>query len=230
MSDQIQNPTQQTVTTNATNTTPDGALNATNTTAAVGQLTTNTAPVFDPSTLSPEALAWVDRQRTQASQTARANAKKELMKDQNFLNQVRQGMVQEVQTTVETGMEEKINALMLRTATSEVSRILENAGIPREQMQTYIDLFVSNDIDGSIEKATNFVSAFTTSLQSLKDAQQKHDIVNMTTPQTARATVSEQQALQARLDEARKEQSWRSRDVRIAAIMREASEKGITLK
>ena len=187
------------------------------------------ASQFDPSTLSPEALAWVDRQRTQASQTARANARRDLMKDESFLNEVRQTMQTQVQQTVEQQMQSQISQLNRRVATSEVTRILSGAKIPTEQMPTYIELFVNDDIDASIQKATNFVSAFTTSLQSMQEAQQQSDIRNMTTPPTASNSVSEQQALQARLDEARKNINFRARDVLISSIMREASEKGITL-
>lgn len=151
------------------------------------------------------------------------------MKDESFLNEVRQTMQTQVQQTVEQQMQSQISQLNRRVATSEVTRILSGAKIPTEQMPTYIELFVNDDIDASIQKATNFVSAFTTSLQSMQEAQQQSDIRNMTTPPTASNSVSEQQALQARLDEARKNINFRARDVLISSIMREASEKGITL-
>lgn len=138
-------------------------------------------------------------------------------------------MQTQVQQTVEEQMQSQISQLNKRLATSEVTRILSSAKIPQEQMPTYIELFVNEDIDASIQKATNFVSAFTTSLQSMKEAQQQSDIRNMTTPATASVSVSEQQALQARLDEARKNINFRARDVLISSIMREASEKGIKL-
>lgn len=151
------------------------------------------------------------------------------MKDESFLNEVRKTMQTQVQQTVEEQMQSQISQLNKRLATSEVTRILSSAKIPQEQMPTYIELFVNEDIDASIQKATNFVSAFTTSLQSMKEAQQQSDIRNMTTPATASVSVSEQQALQARLDEARKNINFRARDVLISSIMREASEKGIKL-
>lgn len=217
MADPVQNQTQQTQGT----TEPQ-----TQQTQQTQQTTTNQ---FDPKTLSPEAMAWVDRQRTQASQTARANARKDLLKDESFLNEVRKSMQPQVQQTVEQQMQGQISDLNKRLATSEVMRILSGANIPAEQMTTYVELFANEDIDASIQRATNFVSAFTTSLQTFRDAQQQQAVQNMTTPQTSSSSVSEQQALQARLDEARKSTNFRSRDVLISSIIREASEKGITL-
>lgn len=192
--------------------------------------TTPVQTAFDPNTLSPEAKAWVDRQRTQASQTARANARKELLKDESFLNEIRQSMQPQVQHSVEEQMQGQITALNKRLANSEVTRILQSANIPTEQMATYVELFATEDIDTSIQNATNFVSAFNTSLQTFKQMQQQQAIQSMPTPQTASTSVSEQQALQARLDEARNNLNPRLRDIAISAIMREASEKNITLK
>ena len=185
--------------------------------------------MFDPSTLSPEALAYVDRERTRASQTARANARKELMKDESFLNEVRQGMQTQVQQTVEEQNQMQIKALTRKLAVSEVSRVLSDANLPSDQLESYVNMFVTDDIDKSVELASNFVSLFNTSLQNAKEAQQISAVQNMTTPQSAVATVSEQQALQARLDEVRKNASFRSKDVQISAILREAQQKGITL-
>lgn len=185
---------------------------------------------FDPSTLSAEALAWVDRQRTQASQTARANARKDLLKDEKFLNEVRSNMQPQVQQTVEQQMQAQMSAMSKRLSTSEVSRILTNGGIPNNQLDAYVEMFASEDIDSSIQRATNFVSTFNTTLQSMRDVQQQQAIQNMTTPHTSSVSVSEQQTLQSRLDEARKNTTFKGRDVFISSILREASEKGIILK
>lgn len=172
----------------------------------------------------------MDRQRTQAAQTARENTRKNLLKDEAFLDQVRQSMQPQVQQTIEQQMQGQISNLNKRLAVSEVTRILSGANIPNEQMSTYVELFANEDIDKSIERATNFVSAFTTSLKVYKEAQQQQAVQNMTTPQTAATSVSEQQALQARLDEARKNTNPRVRDVYVSSIIREANEKGIILK
>ena len=195
------------------------------------QQTGNHTPAsqFDPSTLSPEAMAWVDRQRTQASQTARANARKDLMKDESFLAEVRNTMQPQVQRTVEEQTNEKITSLTRRLAASEVKSVLTAGGIPADKIQECVDMFAGDDIDESVRKASNFVSMLTTSVQSMVDAQQQQAVRNMPTPQTSATSVSEQQALQSRLDEARKNTNFRARDVLISSIIREASEKGITL-
>ena len=90
-------------------------------------------------------------------------------------------------------------------------------------------MFASEDIDKSVEMVNTFVSSFNNTLQSRIDKQHQEEIQTMTTPQTAAATVTEQQDLQAQLDEARKDTSF-MKNVRISAIYRTASEKGITLK
>lgn len=189
-----------------------------------------TASQFDPSTLSPEALAWVDRQRTQASQTARANARKDLMRDDSFLNEIKQGLKPQVQQSVEDTMQEQVNNITKRLSVSEVSRVLEKGGIPQEQMSLYVDMFAGSDIDQSVQRATDFVSALNKTLQTKMEAKQVQAVQNMTTPQSSATSVTEQQVLQNQLDAARKEPNFREREVRMAYIRRVAQEKGITLK
>lgn len=185
--------------------------------------------VFDPNNLPPEFARYVDQQRTQASQTARANAKKELLKDENFLNEVRGTVTPQVEKTTEQKFHDQLSALSLRTSKSEVRNILSQAGIKGDEALPYIDMFATEDIESSVEKATNFVSAFNNTIKSRIDEKQQEDLQNMTTPQVNTNTVTETENLQAQLDEARKDTSF-MKNVRISAIMRVASEKGITLK
>lgn len=180
---------------------------------------------FDPSTLSPEAMRWVDQQRTQASQTARRN----LMKDEGFLNELRTQMQPQVQKTVEEQTQERMSALEKMVSTAQVGSILSKAGIPDEQISDYVSLFATSNIEESVEKATNFASVFANTVQSRVDAQQQQALVNMTTPTAPITQVTDQDSLQARYDEAKKDTSY-MRGVKISQIMREASEKGITLK
>lgn len=185
--------------------------------------------VFDPNNLPPEFARYVDQQRTQASQTARANAKKELLKDENFLNEVRGTVTPQVEKTTEQKFHDQLSALSLRTSKSEVRNILSQAGIKGDEALPYIDMFATEDIESSVEKATNFVSAFNNTIKSRMDKKQQEDLQNMTTPQVNPNTVTETENLQAQLDEARKDTSF-MKNVRISAIMRTASEKGIILK
>lgn len=181
---------------------------------------------FDIHNLPPEFQRYLDQERTRASQTARANARKELAQDQEFIAQVRSGFEQEVNHTVE----EQIQVLNKRISSGDVRNILMQGGINDvEDLQYYTDLFASEDIDGSVEKAKSFVSRYNKSLQDRMDKKQQQSVRNMDTPATNPSTVNEKDSLQAQLDEARKDTSY-MRAVRISSIMRQASEKGITLK
>lgn len=176
--------------------------------------------------LPPEFQRYLDQERTRASQTARANARKELAQDPEFIAQVRSGFEQEVNHTVE----EQIQVLNKRISSGDVRNILMQGGINDvEDLQYYTDLFASEDIDGSVEKAKSFVSRYNKSLQDRMDKKQQKSVRNMDTPATNPSTVNEKDSLQAQLDEARKDTSY-MRAVRISSIMRQASEKGITLK
>lgn len=181
---------------------------------------------FDIHNLPPEFQRYLDQERTRASQTARANARKELAQDQEFIAQVRSGFEQEVNHTVE----EQIQVLNKRISSGDVRNVLMQGGInDAEDLQYYTDLFASEDIDGSVEKAKSFVSRYNKSLQDRMDKKQQQSVRNMDTPATNPSTVNEKDSLQAQLDEARKDTSY-MRAVRISSIMRQASEKGITLK
>lgn len=181
---------------------------------------------FDVHNLPPEFQRYLDQERTRASQTARANARKELAQDQEFISQVRSGFEQEVNETVET----QIKALNKRIASGDVRNVLMQGGITNaEDLQYYTDLFASEDIDKSVENATSFVSRYNKSLQDRMDEKQQKAVKNMTTPSTNPSTVDDKTSLQAQLDEARKDTSY-MRGVKISSIMRQASEKGITLK
>ena len=181
---------------------------------------------FDIHNLPPEFQRYLDQERTRASQTARANARKELAQDKEFIAQVRSGFEQEVNHTVE----EQIQVLNKRISSGDVRNVLMQGGINDvEDLQYYTDLFASEDIDGSVEKAKSFVSRYNKSLQDRMDKKQQQSVRNMDTPATNPSTVNEKDSLQAQLDEARKDTSY-MRAVRISSIMRQASEKGITLK
>ncbi len=181
---------------------------------------------FDIHHLPPEFQRYLDQERTRASQTARANARKELAQDQEFISQVRSGFEQEVNDTVEG----QIKALNKRIASGDVRNVLMQGGITNaEDLQYYTDLFATEDIDGSVEKATSFVSRYNKSLQDAREKTQQKAVRNMQVPGANANTVNDKDSLQAQLDEARKDTSY-MREVKIASIMRQASEKGIMLK
>lgn len=198
------------------------------TTQTVQTEPTQNSGVFDPSTLSPEALAWVDRQRTQASQTARANAKKDLMKDENFLNEVRGNLQPQVQQTVEQQMQTTLNELQMERSQVRVERIL-NGVVPADQMDFYVGMLASSDIESSVARATDFVNNFNNTIQTRVSQMQQQAVQSMPTPQVGGSQITEQERLQSAFDQAKKDTSPK-KGIIMSSIMREAQEKGIILK
>lgn len=185
--------------------------------------------VFDVNNLPPEFQRYVDQQRTQASQTARNNARKELMGDESFLDEIRNRMKPQVEQTVEQQLEQLRRETYIDRSTAKVERVLAKAGLSDEDMAIYMPMLVSEDVDASIQAAENFVSAFNKTVENRIAQQTKKDMQNMTTPTVNNNTISEQQRLQAAYDEAKKDTSYR-KFATMSAITREAAEKGIVLK
>lgn len=189
----------------------------------------NNNVVFDVNNLPPEFQRYVDQQRTQASQTARNNARKELMGDESFLDEIRNRMKPQVEQTVEQQLEQLRRETYIDRSTAKVERVLAKAGLSEEDMAIYMPMLVSEDVDASIQAAENFVSAFNKTVENRIAQQTKRDMQNMTTPTVNNNSISEQQRLQAAYDAAKKDTSYR-KFATMSAITREAAEKGIVLK
>lgn len=190
---------------------------------------TETKSTFDVNNLPPEFASYLDQQRTQASNTARNNARNELMQDPAFLKEVQATVTPKVQQTLEEQMEANLRDSRIERATAKVERLLSNAKVSDEDIPTYLSMLVSDDIEGSVEKATSFVSTFNKTLESALSEKQQKAMQTMTTPQTNATSVTEQDRLQSDYDNAKKDTSPR-RGVKLAGLIREAQEKGITLK
>lgn len=188
--------------------------------------------MFDPSTLSPEALRWVDQQRTQASQTARKN----LMKDESFLSEVRNSMLPGVQQQAQQTVEERITTLenSLKQANQMTSRarveaILAPLGLADQAKDIYVDMFATEDIASSIEKANSFVTAFNQSLDSKITQQTQQAMNNMPTPMS-QTPISEATTMQGAFDNLKKSNMPQMRkQSEMARMIREAASKGINL-
>lgn len=188
--------------------------------------------MFDPSTLSPEALRWVDQQRTQASQTARRN----LMKDESFLSEVRNSMLPGVQQQAQHTVEERITTLenSLKRANEMTSRarveaILAPLGLADQARDIYVDMFATEDITSSIEKANSFVTAFNQSLDS-KITQQTQQAMNTMPTPMSQTPVSEATTMQDAFDKLKKSNMPAMRkQSEMARMIREAASKGINL-
>lgn len=188
--------------------------------------------MFDPSTLSPEALRWVDQQRTHASQTARKN----LMKDESFLSEVRNSMLPGVQQQAQQTVEERITTLenSLKQANQMTSRarveaILAPLGLADQAKDIYVDMFATEDIASSIEKANSFVTAFNQSLDSKITQQTQQAMNNMPTPMS-QTPISEATTMQEAFDNLKKSNMPQMRkQSEMARMIREAASKGINL-
>lgn len=216
----VQNPTQTTV------------QNPTQVNQTQNQIQATQSNVFDPSTLSPEALRWVDQQRTQASQTARKN----LMKDESFLSEVRNSMLPGVQQQAQQTVEERITTLenSLKQANQMTSRarveaILAPLGLADQAKDIYVDMFATEDIASSIEKANSFVTAFNQSLDSKITQQTQQAMNNMPTPMS-QTPISEATTMQEAFDNLKKSNmSQMRKQSEMARMIREAASKGINL-
>ena len=191
---------------------------------------------FDPNTLSPEAMAWVDRQRTQASQTARANARRDLMHDESFLAEVRNGMMPQVQQQANDSYGERISNLEaslrnanIRAAQSEVRSILSPLGLPEQAMSTYVNLFATEDMTNSVEQANGFVTAFNNSLQNKMTQQTQQAMNTMPTPSQSATSMSEATLLQQQYDNLRKTPDNPMKAAQMSSLIRMAASKGVTL-
>lgn len=194
-----------------------------------GETQVQQSNVFDPNNLPPDFARYVDQQRTQASTTARENARKELMRDESFLGEIQANLQPQVQKTLEQQMEENLRASRIERANARVERLLVQAGISDEDVQTYLDVLVNDDIEGSVQKATAFISTFNKTLESRLSVQQQQSLEQMTTPQTSGTTVTEKDRLQSAYDDAKKDNSPR-KGIKMAQLVREAQEKGIILE
>lgn len=185
--------------------------------------------MFDVNNLPPEFARYVDQQRTQASQTARQNARTELMNDETFLNEMRGNLQPEVQKTVQEQMADTLRDLNLERSTLKVESILSKAGINEEDIPTCLKMLVSENIDESVEKANAYVSTVSKLVEGALTKKQQEELQTMTTPQINTNSVTEQDRLQSLYDEAKKDTSAK-KGIRMSQLQREAQEKGIILK
>lgn len=128
---------------------------------------------FDPTTLSPEALAWVDRQRTNASKTARKNAKEELLKDPEVLKDIerRANMTAEEKIKLQ---EDILIAKQREIALKENSFIVRDAisglGLDHDAQSYITNLLVKEDADITGKETKLFVDTFDKLVNAKVDA------------------------------------------------------------
>ena len=153
------------------------------------------------------------------------------MHDEGFLNEVRTGMQGQVQQTVEEQLAQLRRETQIDRASAKVERILAPVISDDADRETYLSMLVTEDVNASVQRANDFVATFTKSVENSVKAQTKAQMNTMTTPQTAKSTVTDQERLQSQLDAVRKEIGQPAKKAaKISAIMREAQEKNIILK
>ena len=135
--------------------------------------TPDPAPVaFDPKTLSPEALSYIDQQRTNASKSAAVNAKNKLMKDESFLTSLKEQIEIDQNLTVEEKMRlkeldfvQKAEKLTLRENTLSTTKSLLEHGMTSESADALASLLTTTDADISVKNVDTFTTLFDEALR-----------------------------------------------------------------
>jgi len=107
------------------------------------------APIkeFDPSTLSDDVKRYLDKERTRASQTARANALKEAVNDPTIVKTIGEKLQQEANKSVEERILEREKAISRRENKLMARDILSPCGISGEELENMLDIIVVDDAE-----------------------------------------------------------------------------------
>lgn len=158
------------------------------------------------------------------------------MKDESFLSEVRNNMLpgvqQQAQSTVEeriTSLENSLKQANTMTSRARVEAILSPLGLAEQAMNIYVDMFATDNIEDSVQKATGFVTAFNQSLDS-KITQKTQQAMNTMPTPMSQTPVSEATTMQDAFDKLKKSNmpSMRKQS-EMARMIREAASKGINL-
>lgn len=196
---------------------------------------------FDPSTLSEEALAYInselDRARTQASKTARKNALKDASDDPDVVAAIRERIEEEARLSVEERLDkqrkeleaqrltieqEKQEAAKLHNRFEAKAKLLEN-GVPKEDIDYYCDLLTTADAEATHAAVDAFVEKFNATIGAVETRIKTE--INATTPTPSNGGDVNGADLVARYETAMKSGDT----VSVVAITREAAEKGINI-
>lgn len=160
---------------------------------------------FDPSTLSPEIMAWVDRQRTQASQTAYQNATEKLKKDDNFINDIRKQLEDEAKLSAEEKLrierdklESERKSIAMEKNTVKALRKLVSEGITQEDAEEILGMLVTSDETETMERVDKYVTKFNRLLDARLTAEKAELLKGMTQPSS---TSTSNEMTQAKFDE-----------------------------
>lgn len=197
---------------------------------------------FDPSTLSEDALAYInselDRARTQASKTARKNALKEASDDPEVVASIRERIEEEARMSAEERLEKQRQVFEKEKQEIEQSKLelakehnrfnaksaLLEKGVPAEDIDYYCDLLVTADAEATTERVNSFVEKFNVTIGSVEERIKKDIHSKTPTPSNGGDTASSADLV------SRYQTAAKSGDtVAVVNITAEAAQKGITL-
>lgn len=158
------------------------------------------------------------------------------MRDETFLSEVRNNMLpgvqQQAQATVEdriATLENSVKQANTMTSRARVEAILSPLGLAEQAVNIYVDMFATENIEDSVQKATSFVTAFNQSLDS-KITQQTQQAMNTMPTPMSQTPVSEATTMQDAFDNLKKSNmSVMRKQSEMARMIREAASKGINL-
>lgn len=190
---------------------------------------------FDVTTLSPEALAFIekekDRARTQASETARKNALEKAKNDPEIEKVIRERIEAEARMTEEDKWKAKMDEvarekaqLDLKDNRFDAKSLLIEKGVPAGDIDYYCDLLVTANKEETHKRVEDFVAKFTASIDNVAEVIKK-DIHGNTPKPSGNVPESTQASLEGRLATAVKNGD----SVSVVQIVREAAEQGIIL-
>lgn len=125
------------------------------------------AVAFDPNNISPEVQKYVDQQRTQASKSAAANARKKLMQDESFREQIQQEIEAAQNLTVEEKIQQreaeiqkKVDELSVRENSLTTTKSLLEHGITGEDADALAQILTTADSEVSVNNVETFTRLF----------------------------------------------------------------------
>lgn len=140
---------------------------------------------FDPSSLSAEAKAYVDKQRTNASKTAAKNAREKLMNDDSFISSIRQRIEEENALSVEEKLQQekdslnkRENELLLKENTIVTVGSLMEHGMSKEQADNLATVLTVTDGKISASNVDTFLTIFDDAVKAAVTAREQQLIQN----------------------------------------------------
>lgn len=181
--------------------------------------------------LSPEVQAYIDRERSRASQTAYANAEKKLKSDNDFISSIRSAIEEEAKLSGEEKLAKERETLqaemkqfrMDQNKFAAKSKLLE-AGMNNEQVEKFTSFLVAEDAETTTNRVNEFLETYKTTFEDQLAQAKKQLLKETPTPQTG-GSVSDEAHYKAEFKKATD-----SGDMQyMARVIREAATKNITL-